>query len=354
MSAIRFGTFVSAMFVFASACSSRDVRIVAGTNDSLVINNRVSVPLPVYGVDIRGRRHAIVGLRYQQISGDSISLTEDGRVTCSARADARVRVSHERLMKTFSLLCRPILAVSVKRLWVLADGDSAALDPIAIDVDGKHEALIAGVAVVEDTSIAYVAHGKVFGRRPGETNISIDAGDCSDWTRIEVDERVPTSLGLTPFQVFVSGPVELAPGELRTWQVTPGPYAIWTDHHAEPGFAFGTANMNCADGVRAGQYSCIALANGTVVVRNMRRTGAVHGTVFVSRQPDPVRDPADSRARPLRGPVTRPSEQRLPPGWCNPQLAKRSAQLRPSQSFERAWSNRRRSMRGRIVLMMEL
>ena len=317
MMRMRLGPFVSLTIVFASACSSRVVRSVAGTNDSLVINNRLSVPLPVYGVDARGRRHTIAGLRYRRIGGDSISLTPDGRVTCSRRADARVSVSHGLLTRTFSLLCRPILAVGVKRIWVLADGDSAALDPTAIGMDGGHEPLIAGVAVVQDTSIAYIDHGKVFGRRPGETNITVDAGDCSDWTRVEVNERVATSLGLAPFQVFVGGPVELAPGELRTWRVTPGPYDIWTDDDTERGFAFGTSNINCAAGVRAGQYSCIALANGTVIVRNMRRTGSVRGTVLVSRKLDPDRDSSYVRAQPLEAPVRSGGERPLQPGWCN-------------------------------------
>ena len=133
---MRLGPFVSWTIVLATACSSRVVRIVAGTNDSVVVNNRLSVPLPVFGVDARGRRHTITGLRYQHIGGDSISLTPDGRVTCSRRADAQVSVSHERLTKTFFLLCRPILAVSVKRIWVLADGGSADLDPTAIGIDG--------------------------------------------------------------------------------------------------------------------------------------------------------------------------------------------------------------------------
>jgi hypothetical protein len=330
---MRLGPFVSWTIVLATACSSRAVRIVAGTNDSVVVNNRLSVPLPVYGVDARGRRHTIAGLRYQRIGGDSITLTPDGRVTCSRRADAHVSVSDKRLTTTFLLLCRPILAVGVKRIWVLADGDSADLDPTAIGIDGGHEPLIAGVAVVQDTSIAFIDHGKVFGRRPGETNIIIDAGDCSDWARVEVYERVVTSLGLTPFQVFVGGPVELAPGEFQTWRVTPGPYDIWTDDDTEQGFAFGTSNINCSAGARAGEYSCIALANGTVIARNMRRNGSVRGTVFVSRKLDPDRDSSYVRAIPLAAPpVASGGDRPVPPGWCNPRAPRKNATPRTTQT----------------------
>ena len=318
---LRRWLFVSVVIAFASGCSSRVVRLVAGTNDSLVVNNRLSVVLPVYGVDVRGRRHSIAGLRYQRIGGDSISLTPDGRVTCSRRADVRVVVSNERLIKAFSLLCRPILTLGMKRVSVLAGGDSAALDPIAIGMDGEHEPLIAGVAVVQDTSIAHIAHGYVFGRRPGETNIVVDAGDCSDWTRVEVSERFATSRDLAPFQVFVGGPVELAPGELRTWSVTPGPYDIWTGDDTERGFAFGTSNINCARGARAGQYMCIALANATVLARNMRPTGSARGTVFVRRRRDPDRE--SSGATPLAAPPRRGGDRPVPPGWCNPQPTKK-------------------------------
>lgn len=332
MMRMRPGLFVSLTIVLASACSSRDLRIVAGTNDSLVVNNRLSVPLPVYGVDARGRRHTIAGLRYRRIGGDSMALTPDGRVTCSRRADARVTVSHERLTKTFSLLCRPILAIRAKRIWVLSDGDSAALDPSAIGMDGEHEPLIAGVAMVQDTSIAYVDHGKVFGRRSGQTSILIDAGDCRDDATVEVNQIVATALALAPFQVFVGGPVDLAPGELRTWTVAPGPYSIWTGGDTDRGFAFGTSNINCARDSFEGRYSCIALANGTVIARNMRRTGSVRGAVFVSRSVDPVRDSSYIRAHPRHVPVSGDGGHRPPPGWCNPRLANKTPPSRPPQT----------------------
>lgn len=324
MIALRVGTSVAFAIVVASGCSSRTVRIVAGANDSLVINNRLSVPLPVYGVDARGRRHAIAGLRYEQMSGDSILLTPDGSVTCSRRGDARVRVTHEQLTKTFSLLCRPILAIGWGRIWVLAGGDSAALELRAIGINGEHEPLIAGVAIVQDTSIARVAHGEVFGVRPGQTDIFIDAGDCGGQVRVEVNERAATSVGLAPFQVFVGGPVELAPGELRTWTVPPGPYDIWTSGDTDRGFAFGTSNINCTSGGVGGEHSCIAVANGTVIVRNMRRTGSVRGTVFVSRKVDPVRDSSYVRAHPRRAPAAGGVSRRLPPGWCNGHLTHRA------------------------------
>ncbi len=83
MIALRLGAFVSLTFALASACDSHGLRIVAGTNDSLVVNNRLSVPLPVDGVDARGRRHANVGLRYQQVSGDS---SEGGQIGGQFRA----------------------------------------------------------------------------------------------------------------------------------------------------------------------------------------------------------------------------------------------------------------------------
>lgn len=323
---------VAFTIVVASGCSSRAVRISAGINDSVVVNNRLPVILPVYGVDARGRRHTIAGSTYQRISGDSIALTPDGSVTCSRRADARVRVTHERLTNDFSLLCRPILAVGVERIWVLAGGDSAALVPSAIGMDGEHERLIAGVAVVQDTSIAYLNHGEVFGRRAGQTSITIEAGDCSEWAPVEVNERVATSVGLAPFQVFVGGPAELAPGELRAWRVTPGPYDIWTAGDTDRGFAFGTSNINCAGFGGGGPRSCIALANANVIVRNMRPTGSVGGTVFVSRKLDPVRDSSYVRTHQFGAPVLRRGGRRLPPGWCNPRLAKKTPSSRPAQT----------------------
>lgn len=144
MIAMRRGAFVSLTIVFASACSSNRCRHQR--------QRRRQQPSLGSATGVwRRRTRATTCDRRIAISANQWRFDfarADGRVTCSRRADARVRVSRERLTKTFSLLCRPILAVGVKPIWVLAGGDSAALDPHAIGLDGEHERLIAGVAMV--------------------------------------------------------------------------------------------------------------------------------------------------------------------------------------------------------------
>ncbi|HEX3867150.1 MAG TPA: hypothetical protein VHV78_10365 [Gemmatimonadaceae bacterium] len=299
-------------------CTARPVRLVAGASDTVVVNNRLAVPLPVYGVDARGHRLTLSGMQYRVLSGDRIALTRDGLVTCDRRAAAVVRVDRGALTKTFSLLCRPIRAIGVGRVWLVLGADSAELEPHAFGMDGTPEALIAGIATVRDSTIAYLRDGRLYGRKRGTTYVDVDAGECAGSASIEVDERVDHSTGLEPYQAFFASPLRLAPGEMRTWPISPGPYEIWlAGDFAANDLVFGTAAINCAGGDN--QYDCIALPNASVIVRNMERAGSTReltGTLSVRRKLDPVRDSALVRSLVNAPRIEQPRGVRLPPGWC--------------------------------------
>jgi hypothetical protein len=253
------------------------VRIVAGVADTAVVNNRQTVPLPVRMLDATGRELAPRGLRYELVSGDRIQLSEDGRVTCDRSGDATVRVSHDELSKDFVLRCRPIRGFRVsQRIRLIVGGASEELTIGAVGADGKPVSLLAGKASVRDTSIATLVDGRVHPKMAGDTDVDVAVGDCVLSIRVEVVERVDSTLKLGPSREFVIAPLRLVGGELRSWRIPPGMYDVRldTDSTQRERLVLAGVGMKCArfsDGDQ--QYSCIAGEGAAVVVRSPRRPG---------------------------------------------------------------------------------
>jgi hypothetical protein len=83
-------------------------RLVAGRADTIVVNSRSAVTLPVQLLDAAGRGLPARALRFERVAGDSLALTPNGRITCDRRGDAEVLVSLGALSTRFALRCRPI------------------------------------------------------------------------------------------------------------------------------------------------------------------------------------------------------------------------------------------------------
>jgi hypothetical protein len=266
-----------AALVVLASCSERPVRIVAGVADTSIVNSRQPVQLPVRILGATGRELASRGLRYEWLSGDPIQLSEDGRVTCDRSGDAVVRVSRDELSKQFVVHCRPIQAFrSSRSIRLLAGGASEELIIGAVGVDLKPVSLLAGKASVRDTTIAMLTDGRVHPKRPGSTFVDVAVGDCLTSIRVDVVERVDSTLKLGPSREFVIVPLQLVGGELRSWRVPSGRYDVRLDADSSQRarLVLAALGMNCArfpDGDQ--HYSCIARAGARVVVRNPRSPG---------------------------------------------------------------------------------
>src|SRR5262245_41423855 len=237
----------AALLVLA-ACTERPVRIVAGVADTAVINNRQTVELPVRMVGATGREVGSCGLRYEWISGDRIQVAENGRVTCKRSGDAVVRVSRDELSTQFVVRCRPIQAFRFSHaIRLLAGGASEELTIGAVDVDLKPVSLIAGKASVRDTNIAIVADGRVHPKAPGSTYVDVAVGNCVKSIRVDVVERVDSTLKLGPSREFVIAPLRLVGGELRSWRIPSGMYDVRldTDSMQSAHLVLAAIGMNC-------------------------------------------------------------------------------------------------------------
>ena len=266
-----------AALVVLASCTERPVRIVAGVADTAIVNSRQPMQLPVRMLGATGRELASRGLRYEWVSGDRIRVSEDGRVTCNRSGDAVVRVSRRELSREFVVRCRPIQAFRHSNgIRLLAGGASEELTIGAVDVDLKPVSLLAGKASVRDTTIAKLIDGRVHPKSPGATYVDVAVGDCVTSIRVDVVERVDSTLKLGPSREFVAAPLRLVGGELRSWRIPSGHYGIRLDVDStqRAQLVLAALRMNCArfgDGDQ--QYSCVAREGATIVVRNPRSPG---------------------------------------------------------------------------------
>ena len=275
------------------ACAGPPTQLVVGTADTVLVNSRRPVTLPVRLLDAKGRELRAQNVRFEQIAGEHVPLTSDGRVTCPTRGDAVLRASVLDLTSEFIVLCRP-----VKGFRLVADPDPPLVvgEPPrdlalgAVGVDDLPVNLLAGTATVQDSTIAGLRGLTIIPRHAGNTDIFVDIGDCVYSMFIEVAESVRSSLDLERRdQLFTVPSLRLVAGEIRTWPVPRGEYQLWlhTAANAERQLVLGGASMNCANWSGAEQkYHCLAFDNAAVIVRNMQPAGrgkALEGVLAIRR-----------------------------------------------------------------------
>jgi hypothetical protein len=291
---ISFSWLPPALLALA-ACKGAPARLSNGISDSVIVNSVKTARLSVQVLDARGRELPSNGVQYRWTSGDSISLTADGRVTCSRQGDAEVRVSLGDLSRRLHVLCRPMRSIEVKLSGELVVGGAPQqLMLTALGVDSQPVTLVAGHATVRDTEVVVMRGLTVIPKVQGETTVEVELGDCMTWLTVSVNERVGSAGNLRPYEEFVVAPLQLVPGEIRSWRITPGVYDITLERGANSTaeMLLGTIVTNCiVDGGAVQHYhTCIARKGASVVVRHPQRAGkgqTLSGTLVVRRVPDP-------------------------------------------------------------------
>ncbi len=281
-------------------------RLVAGRADTVLVNSRHAVQLPVRVLDAAGNAMPAAGVRYAWVSGAPIVVSDSGRVTCTRRLDATVRASLGALATQFTVLCRPVrwfgVTFDAARGPLVVGGAPTSLAIEAHGLDGAPETQIAGALAVEDTTVVVARGDRLYPRGPGIASVALDLGDCVLPVGFEVNERVGTPSELRRReQVFMDAPLGLADGERRVWRLPAGEYRVelLPVRGVETGLVLGTTAMNC---VGTGQVlHCIAFADASV---NLRRRGAstrreLTGTLVVQRLDVPSYTPQSAPSRSL-------------------------------------------------------
>lgn len=286
--------------LLASACKGPPARLVAGTSDTVVVNNERPVQLGMHVFDAAGHTLADTGVRYLRTSGDAIPVSAMGVAKCTQTGEAVLRASLGAVATDVYLICRPVRGLRTAGLDLVV-GDSAQPLPFeAIGVDGKPVTLLAGTAKVMDTTVARLDHMRVSARSAGQTMVGLRVGDWFQWIGVKVYQPVQTLDGLRAEQEMVALRVRLASGDMRRWRLPRGRYLLGILPDSS-GVHLALLDAPCTRLAWSRNIMCDVEGDATVIVYapwQSQPAPALSGTLAVQRLGD--LDPDEARPRPAR------------------------------------------------------
>jgi hypothetical protein len=285
---------LAVMLIALTACKGPPARLVAGTADTVVVNNRRPVQLPMRVLDAAGRLLEPTGVRYQWTAGVPLPVSETGVATCTQAGDATVRASLGPLVTDVLVRCRPVRAVRGLRMMNLVVGGPAQELPFeAVGMEGRPVTLLTAQVTVGDSTIATLEGQRIRARASGSTDVTIRVGDRHAFATVHVYERVRTPEGVRPGQ-HVAVPVRLTGGEMRRWRISPSPelyfLAMLPDRDEEQMPRLAIVGANCIPGLGPHSYFCLAQHDASVIVYHPQQvdsTQELSGTLAVWRQERP-------------------------------------------------------------------
>lgn len=273
------------------ACKGPPARLVAGSSDTVVVNNQRPVQLPMRVLDAAGRVLDTTGVQYRWTAGMQVSVSPRGVVTCTQAGDATLRASLGALATDVLLRCRPVRDVRALRMMNLVVGGPAEDLPFeAVGLDGQPVTMLTGRVTLEDSTIVSLEGLRIRARAPGSTGLTMRVGNRSAYTSVHAYERVPNLEQIRPGQ-HVAMPVHLAGGEMRRWRISAAPELYFfamlpdRDEQSMPGLAI--VGANCSPGLDAHSYFCLAQHDASVTVYHPQQidsTKELSGTLAVWRQ----------------------------------------------------------------------
>lgn len=255
--------------------------ISVGLSDTIIVNSRQPVALPVQVFDSRDAIIPHPGVRWLWVHEDSTTrravLSDSGIVQCRHRADIAVQVHSGPIGKQITLLCRPIAIVRSLPLEPLRLGgppgsyEFGALAPDTTPVDE-----VAAIVTIADTNIAVLHDNLVHPRSVGETWLHVQVGDCNVSLLVSVEDPVddPRHLAfLHPFETRFT----LASGEMRSWHPPSG--LVYVHLLSAPaGSSFTTLAIRHADCTNLREshraWSCVMSDSSVVAAQNTRSVPA--------------------------------------------------------------------------------
>jgi hypothetical protein len=279
------------ILIFACGCDRAPARIVVGVADTVVINTSRPGPLPVRVLDRTGRALADTAVRYQWRSGDPISLTAEGVVTCAEAGDATVRASIGPLVTDALVRCRPVREVLATRMLNLIVGDPAQDLPLeATGMVGKPVTLLSVQVTVEDSAVVSVDGFRIRALSAGRSGLTMRVGNRTAFTNVQAYAPLPSPESLQPGQ-RVAVRVRLSGGELRRWKLDPSPQLYFigilpeNDDEQTPGIAI--VGANCDQALGPNTFFCLARQGMSLIVYHPQTVDAhkrLSGNLVVWRQ----------------------------------------------------------------------
>ncbi|MEO7086352.1 MAG: hypothetical protein ABI442_03525 [Gemmatimonadaceae bacterium] len=263
-------------------------------DDTVVINKTHPTQLTVSVLDqYRRRLHSDTAVRFRRIGGGSIDVSPSGVVACARNEDAVVQATFMRLVREFSIHCRPVVFVEAVSWMNFVVGDTARdLSFTAHGPDGSPVTELRGNISLGDGSIAEVIGTRVRPKRAGQTMAVVEIGDQSARVSILVYRSVTSFVDNPPSERLLAMHVRLVRGD--TIEVPLPKAAFWvkylpTDRKAAPPTIELSRNGACSTGdgmrvkrVEEGEYVkyCLTQAGAMMMIAH-GATGAevVEGNV---------------------------------------------------------------------------
>jgi hypothetical protein len=214
----------------SAACSESNgppARLVGGSADTVIINNRLEVRIPTRVLDRRGHVLPDSGVRYRPIAGDKVVVSSSGMVTCLHSADATVQAYLGNLATTMLVRCRPVKKVRIDGPIQFLLPDSAREMPLrVVDLDGNAVSLLSGKTDIIDTTVATIDGIRVIPKAPGVTVAGARFGNESAGVGVHVYEKVNSLDALEHGKRFVGVWLRLGGAEMKSWTLPPGSWML--------------------------------------------------------------------------------------------------------------------------------
>ncbi len=259
----------------ATACDTPPVvgspaSLVAGMSDTVIVNSRRPVQMPIRVLDANGHLLPPAGVRYQRTAGDQVPVTATGVVTCTQAGDATLRASLGSLATSFLVRCRPVQKLHIAGPVQFVLGDSAQDMSIeALGPDGHPVYMLRGSTNILDTSIASLDGLRLTPRSPGSTLATFRAGERSAAVGVHVYQGVATLDGLRPEQAYIALSLRLVSGEFRRWRLPPGEWMLTMLPYEDEtrGLQLSVEGANCLPApITRRRYVCLAKNHAWVIV----------------------------------------------------------------------------------------
>jgi hypothetical protein len=264
-----------AFLALAAACTESNgppVRLVGGAADTVIINNRAEIRIPLRVLDAHGHSLPDSGVRYRLIVGHQIALSPTGKIKCLHSADATVQASLGSLAATMLVRCRPVKRVHIDGPIQFLLPDTAQEMPLrVVDLDGNPVSLLSGTTDIIDTTVATIDGIRVIPKAPGATVAGVRFGNVSAGVGVHVYEKVTGLDALQQGKKFVGVSLRLAGGEMKRWNLPAGSWMLTMLPESDEvnGVRLRIEGANCSPlQLTRRRYGCFVKSAGTVIVFN--------------------------------------------------------------------------------------
>lgn len=258
--------------------SGPPARLVGGTSDTVIINHRREVRIPVRVLDADGHTLPDSAVRYRWIGGDRFSISADGKVTCGHSADASVEASLGSVRTIMLVHCRPVKKIYIAGpVQFLLPDTAQELRMLVLDLDGKEIHLLKGTSDIGDTTVATLSGIRVIPKSPGATVGGVRFGNQSAGVGVHVYQRVSTLDALRHGMQFVGIPLRMPGGEVRSWHLPPGTWMLTMlpESDEATGLQMRIEGANCSVlQLTRRRYACLVKTDATVIVHHPSASGS--------------------------------------------------------------------------------